>query len=48
MKAFLSKQDAAIMEFDEALVRRLIGKISVYEGQFVVTLRSGVEVEIHG
>lgn len=46
MKAFLWKQDASVTEFDEVLVRRLIEKVTVYEGRFVVTFRSGVEVEI--
>ena len=46
MKAFLRKQDATVTTFDEALVRRLIEKVTVYEGRFVVTFRSGVEVEV--
>lgn len=45
MKAFLRKQDVAITVFDKALVQRLIEKVTVYEGRFVVTFRSGVEVE---
>lgn len=45
MKAFLRKQDVQVAEFYEALVRRLIEKVAVYEGRFVVTFRSGVEVE---
>lgn len=46
MKAFLRKQETSVAEFDEALVRRLIERVSVYDGRFVVTFRSGVEVEI--
>ncbi len=45
MKAFLRKQDASVTEFDEVLVRRLIEKVTVFEGQFVVMFRSGVEVK---
>ncbi len=45
MRAFLRKQDAVVAKFDEALVRRLIEKVMVYEGRFVVMLRSGVEVK---
>ena len=45
MRAFLRKQDAVVAKFDEALVRRLIEKVMVYEGRFVVVLRSGVEVK---
>ena len=47
MKAFLREQDAEGTVFDEALVRRLIEKVTVYEGRVVVTFRSGVEVEIN-
>jgi site-specific DNA recombinase len=46
MKAFLRKQDAAVAEFDEALVRRLIEKVMVYEERFVVMFRSGVEMTL--
>lgn len=46
MKAFLRKQDSAVTAFDKALVRRLIEKVTVYEGRFVVTFRSGVTVEM--
>lgn len=46
MKAFLRKQDIAVTTFDEALVRRLIEKITVHESRFVVTFRSGVEMKM--
>ena len=46
MKAFLRKQDTSVTEFDEALVRRLIEKVIIYEGRCVVKFRSGVEVEL--
>jgi len=46
MKAFLRKQDVAISAFDETLVRRLIEKVTVYEGRFVVSFRSGVMVDV--
>ena len=42
MKAFLRKQDVAVTAFDEALVRRLIEKVMVYEGRFVGEFKSGV------
>jgi site-specific DNA recombinase len=45
MKAFLRKQETPVAEFDDSLVRRLVEKVTVYEGRFVVTFRSGVEVE---
>ena len=46
MKAFLRKQDTSVTEFNEALVRRLIEKVTVYEGRITVTFRSGIEVVI--
>jgi len=46
MKAFLRKQDVAVTAFDEALVQRLIEKVTVYEGRFIVAFRSGVEVNL--
>lgn len=48
MKSFLQKQDSAITAFDEPLVRRLIEKVTVYEGPFVVAFRSGMTVEVDG
>ena len=46
MKAFLKEQPALIDEFDEQLIRRLIGKIMVYEDKLKVEFKSGVEVEV--
>ena len=46
MRAFRRKQDVMVTDFDEALVRRLIEKVTVYEGRFVVAFRSGVEAEV--
>jgi len=45
MKAFLRKQDSATTTFNETLVRRLIEKVTVYEGRFVVEFKSGIMVE---
>jgi site-specific DNA recombinase len=45
MKAFLRKQDTATTAFDEALVRRLIEKVTVYENKFTVEFKSGIMVE---
>ncbi len=41
MRAFLREQPAAIAEYDESLVRRLIEKVTVYEDKFIVEFKSG-------
>lgn len=46
MTVFLKEQPTLIDEFDEQLLRRLIGKITVYEDKFTVEFKSGVEVEV--
>ena len=34
------------MEYDEQLVRRLIGKVTVYDERFEVEFKSGVKVDV--
>ena len=46
LQDFIASQDTEITEFDEKLVRRLVGKITVFEDRFSVGFRSGVSVEI--
>lgn len=46
MTAFLKEQPTLIDECDEQLLRRLIGKITVYEDKFTVEFKSGIEVEV--
>jgi site-specific DNA recombinase len=46
MSTFLKKQSAALTEYDEPLVRRLIEKVSVYEDKFTVEFKSGVAVDV--
>ena len=46
MIAFLRKQPTNISEYDEQLVRRLIEKVTVYEGKFTVEFKSGVVVDM--
>lgn len=46
MGAFLREQSTAIAEYDEPLVRRLIEKVTVYEGKFTVEFKSGVAVDV--
>ena len=39
-------QKTDIMEFDEALVRKLIQQITVFQDHFTVEFKSGVSVDI--
>ncbi len=42
----MQEQPTALTEYEEALVRRLIEKVTVYENKFTVEFKSGVNVEI--
>lgn len=46
MKTFLAEQAEKIEEYDEALVRRMIEKITVYEDKFTVEFKSGTSVNV--
>ena len=46
MSTFLKKQNAALTEYDEQLIRRLIEKASIYEDKFIVEFKSGVTVDV--
>jgi len=46
MSAFLQEQPTALTEYNEALVRRLIEKVTVYEDKFTVEFKSGVTVDV--
>ncbi len=46
MDAFLPEQPTALTEYNEALVRRLIEKVTVYEDKFTVEFKSGVTVDV--
>ena len=46
LESFLSEQSAEVKEFNDALVRRLIESITVYDDHFRVKFKSGIEVEI--
>ena len=46
LQDFIKDQATAIVEFDEALVRRLIAYFTVFEERFVVELKSGITVDI--
>ena len=47
MGNFLQKQPTSITEYDEALVRRLIEKVTVYEDKFTVEFKSSVTVDVN-
>jgi len=47
MSTFLKKQSAALTEYDEQLVRRLIEKVTVYEDKFIVEFKSGLTVDVN-
>ena len=46
MSIFLKDQATTITEYDEALVRRLIEKVTIHEGKFNVEFKSGLKVDI--
>ena len=46
MSAFLKYQPIALVQYDEALVRRLIEKVTVYEDKFTVEFKSGMTVDV--
>ncbi len=46
LQDFINSRPTTITEFDEALVRRLIEKITVFEDRFAVRFKSGVTIDI--
>lgn len=46
MREFLDNQTTEITSYDELLVRRLIGRVTVYEEWFEVAFKSGAKVDI--
>lgn len=46
LQDFISKQRTDITEFDEALVKKLIEKITVFADRFTVEFKSGLAIEI--
>lgn len=46
LQDFIAKQKTDITEFDEALVKKLIEKITVYADHFTVEFKSGLTIEI--
>ena len=48
LQDFIRQQSAELTEFDEALVKRWVQKITVWEDRFTVELKSGVSVDVEG
>ena len=46
LQDFIAKQKTDITEFDEALVKKLIEKITVFADHFTVEFKSGLAIEI--
>jgi ribosomal protein L29 len=46
LQDFIAGQETDITEFDEALVKKLIDKITVFADHFTVEFKSGIIIEI--
>lgn len=43
---FLEEQQSEITEYNETLTRRLVEKVTIFDEKIVVTLKSGMEMEV--
>lgn len=43
---FIRKYKFRTLEYDDKLVRKLIQNVTVYEDHFVISFKSGIEIEI--
>ena len=48
LQDFIQTQPTEITVFDEILVKRLIAKITVFEGIFTAGFKSGLTIDIEG
>lgn len=46
MIAFLEEMPATVTEYSEALARRLVSKITIFDEKIVVELKSGLTMEV--
>lgn len=46
LRVLISKQKTDITEFNEALVKKLIEKITVFADHFTVEFKSGITIDI--
>ena len=43
---FIRKNKFRTLEYDDKLVREMIESVTVYEEHFVISIKSGIEIEI--
>ena len=43
---FIRKNKFRTLEYDDKLVRKMIESVTVYEEYFVISIKSGIEIEI--
>ncbi len=48
LQDFIKQQPAHLKAFDEALVKRWLERINVWDDHFTVVLKSGLKIEIEG
>lgn len=46
MREFLNSQTKEILEYDDQFVRRLIERVTVFEGKFEIKFKSGMTLAI--
>ena len=46
MMKYLKEQDEDIENYDEALVRKMIEKVMVYEDKFTVEFKAGISLDV--
>lgn len=46
LASYLDEQVEAVTEYSDALVRRLIERITIYDELLVVEFKSGLEIEV--
>lgn len=46
LETFLNEQTSSIQEFDDALVRRLLESVTVYDDKYKIRFKSGIEREV--
>ena len=48
LQDFIKQQRTDLTEFNESLVKRWLGQITVWEDHFTVELKSGLKIDIEG
>lgn len=48
LQDFINEQRTNLAEFDEALVKRWLKQITIWEDYFTVELKSGLKIDIEG